>query len=97
MMNKLVALGLASVLNEASNAAAAALQTRAEAYALWEESPTDLHKTYHNVLGARIQPYLETALTFAKQTGYGELSEQYMDGLITSDEFFVKLVECLSK
>jgi hypothetical protein len=96
MMTKLVAIGLATVVAEARDAALKALQKRAEVYAPWEESPTDLHKTYHNVMSEGLAPFLQVTLAFARDNGYGELSELYLDGLITVDEFFVQLIDSMA-
>lgn len=96
IQNALMAIGLASVVTSAKEKAAVALVKRAEAYAPWEDAPNNLHRTYHTMLANLVQPYLETALEYAVANGYGELKVQYAEGLITSDEFMIKLVDALA-
>jgi len=96
-MNKIIMHGLAALIDDAQHKAKDALCEAALQCAPWDKGQPDLHRVYHKVIGQSLAPYLQATLTFAKNNGYGDLAEQYEDGIITSEEMLVKLVDNLAQ
>lgn len=94
-MQKIIAIGIASIVETAKAGAANYVGQICINTPPWEPV-NDCIEQYHGILNATINQYVEPCLKFAKENGYNELATQYEDGLITAIEFLTLLSDKLT-